>query len=51
MSALNETHDVNLRSWVSSAQNSEFPIQNLPFGLFRRTGTNENFRPGIAIGD
>ena len=48
----NETHDINLTSWVSSANNeSDFPIQNLPFAIFRRQGTNEEFRGGVAIGD
>ena len=50
---LNETHDVNLRSWVASANQpeSDFPIQNLPFGVFRRAGSNQAFRIGVAIGD
>lgn len=49
---LNETHDPSLQSWVSSAnQDSEFPIQNLPFAIFRRTGSEEVFRAGVAIGD
>jgi fumarylacetoacetase len=50
---LNETHDPALRSWVESANESEtdFPIQNLPFGVFRRAGTSEAFRGGVAIGD
>lgn len=47
------THDPKLRSWVSSANlpGCDFPIQNLPFAVFRRAGTGENFRCGIAIGD
>jgi fumarylacetoacetase len=49
--ALNETHDPLATSWVASAQASDFPIQNLPFAVFRRRGTNENFRVGVAIGD
>jgi len=50
---LNETHDVRLRSWLASAHlaDSDFPIQNLPFGIFRRAGRGEAFRGGIAIGD
>jgi fumarylacetoacetase len=50
---LNHTHDPGLRSWVSSAnrQGTDFPIQNLPFGIFRRRGTEESFRGGVAIGD
>ncbi|WP_293748030.1 fumarylacetoacetase [uncultured Paraglaciecola sp.] len=52
MLMINETHDINLTSWVSSANNeSDFPIQNLPFAIFRRQGTNEEFRGGVAIGD
>ncbi len=53
MTALNETHDPALRSWVASAQAAEtdFPIQNLPFAVFRRRGTQEAFRGGVAIGD
>src|SRR5690606_4294559 len=48
-----ETHDPAARSWVASAhaEGCDFPLQNLPFGVFRRAGTNEAFRGGIAIGD
>lgn len=50
---LNETHDPQLRSWIESANapDTDFPIQNLPFGIFRRRGTTEKPRGGIAIGD
>ena len=50
---LNETHDPSLTSWVASAnaERHDFPIQNLPFGVFRRSGSNESFRGGVAIGD
>jgi len=53
MAQLNETHDPALRSWVDSANlpDSDFPIQNLPFAAFRRAGTREAFRIGVAIGD
>jgi fumarylacetoacetase len=53
MSLLNETHDPRLRSWVASANapGGDFPIQNLPFAVFRRAGTEETFRGGVAIGD
>src|SRR3990170_1922864 len=42
-----------LKSWVESANDpaSDFPIQNLPFGVFRRKGTQEAPRGGVAIGD
>jgi fumarylacetoacetase len=49
---LNETHDPTLRSWVESANApGDFPLQNLPFGVFRRAGSAEPFRGGVAIGD
>lgn len=58
MLQLNETHNPELRSWVISAndKSSDFPIQNLPFGVFRRKASadqknSEKFRVGIAIGD
>ena len=52
MLIINETHDVNLSSWVTSANsNSDFPIQNLPFAIFKRKGQEEAFRGGVAIGD
>jgi len=50
---LNITHDAAARSWVTSANvaGCDFPIQNLPFGRFRRAGQEESWRIGIAIGD
>jgi fumarylacetoacetase len=50
---VNATHDPQLRSWVPSANRAEtdFPIQNLPFAIFRRGGSTEPFRGGVAIGD
>jgi fumarylacetoacetase len=36
-------------SWVQSAQGGEFPIQNLPLGIFSETKGRR--RPGVAIGD
>ena len=48
---LNETHDPALTSWVASAHGSDFPIQNLPFSVFRRADSDEEFRGGVAIGD
>jgi fumarylacetoacetase len=50
---LDETHNPNRRSWVESANapESDFPIQNLPFGVFRRRGSNDEPRIGVAIGD
>jgi len=50
---LNETHDPDLKSWVASANDprGDFPLQNLPFAVFRRKAQNEAFRVGVAIGD
>jgi fumarylacetoacetase len=50
---MNETHDPKLRSWVESANDpaGDFPIQNLPFGIFRKKGGKERPRGGVAIGD
>ncbi len=47
----NETHDPNLTSWVESANrpDSDFPIQNLPFGVFRPGQGSP--RVGVAIGE
>ena len=44
--------DPALQSWVESANtpDTDFPIQNLPFGRFRR-GEGEPWRIGVAIGD
>jgi len=49
--ALDHTHDPQAQSWLASANVSEspFPIQNLPFAVFKRG--NESFRGGVAIGD
>jgi fumarylacetoacetase len=44
------THDLARTSWVSSATgHSEFPIQNLPFGVFSTHGGKP--RGGVALGD
>ncbi len=53
MTPLNETHNPPLTSWVASANtpDTDFPIQNLPFGVFRRLGSVQGFRVGVAIGD
>src|SRR5512132_679814 len=53
MSSLDDTNHPELRSWVETANESstDFPIQNLPFGVFARTGRGEAPRVGVAIGD
>lgn len=47
------THDPAARSWLESANRdgTPFPLQNLPFAVFRRAGTGEAFRGGVALGD
>jgi fumarylacetoacetase len=49
--ALDETHDGRIGSWVPSARRAgaDFPIQNLPLGVFRRSGSGEP-HIGTAIG-
>ena len=56
--SLDATHDPTLRSWVDSAnaENTDFPVQNLPFGCFTAPSvaahdTAGTPRMGIAIGD
>lgn len=53
MPDLDQTHDPARRSWVESANDpaSDFPIQNLPLGVFRPRGGDEPPRIGAAIGD
>jgi len=50
---LDATHDPDARSWLDSANlpGCAFPIQNLPFGVFRRAESRQPFRGGVAIGD
>ena len=51
--SLDATHDPKARSWLLSANEHgcPFPLQNLPFGVFRRLRSSEPFRGGVAIGD
>jgi fumarylacetoacetase len=50
MSGIDETHNPARRSWVESANgHADFPIQNLPLGIFSPAGGH--VRPGVAIGD
>ncbi|MCC7325522.1 MAG: fumarylacetoacetase [Burkholderiales bacterium] len=50
--SVDDTHDPALSSWVESANDpgTDVPIQNLPFGRFRRAG-EARYRIGVAIGD
>jgi fumarylacetoacetase len=47
-SAPGDPNDPVLRSWVPSSASGDFPIQNLPYGVFGERGAA---RPGVAIGD
>jgi len=50
---LNETHDPKVGSWVESANAAgcDYPLQNLPFGVFREHHSDHAPRIGIAIGN
>jgi fumarylacetoacetase len=51
--SLDPTVDPARKSWVASANraDADFPIQNLPYGRFRRRGSGQAWRVGVAIGD
>jgi fumarylacetoacetase len=50
--SIDATHDPELKSWLESANDpaTDFPIQNLPFGRFRRA-SDMDWRIGVAIGN
>ena len=49
---IDETLAPTLQSWVETANgHSDFPVQNLPYAIFRRTGSREAFTIGVAIGE
>ncbi|WP_441623106.1 MULTISPECIES: fumarylacetoacetase [unclassified Cupriavidus] len=50
---LNPTHNASVQSWVESANtpDTDFPIQNLPFCVFRLHGSSAPARCGVAVGD
>lgn len=50
---MNDTHRPDRRSWVESANapRADFPVQNLPFGVFRDWEGDDSPRVGVAIGD
>lgn len=52
ISPIDATHNPALRSWVETAnhQDTDFPIQNLPFGVFQSVN-NSDSHIGVAIGD
>jgi hypothetical protein len=39
-----------MKSWVKYSKETDFPIQNLPYGIFK-PGTKAKPRVGVAIGD
>jgi len=49
MSSTDATNDPALTSWVESAQGSDFPVQNLPLGIF--SVGDRRRHAGVAIGD
>ncbi|MBF9235538.1 fumarylacetoacetase [Microvirga alba] len=50
MPKLDQTHDPKLQSWLASANgHPDFPIQNLPLGVF--SSHSGKPRGGVAIGD
>jgi fumarylacetoacetase len=50
---MDQTHDPSRHSWVESANrpDDDFPVQNLPFGVYRERRRNGAPRVGVAIGD
>lgn len=46
---MSKANDPALKSWIDVPEDSDFPIQNLPFGIFEAGGQPP--RPGVAIGE
>ena len=46
---MSKANDPSLKSWIEVDPNSDFPIQNLPFGIFKTQSSSP--RVGVAIGD
>ena len=44
-----KANNPNLKSWVNVPEGNDFPIQNLPFGIF--STSDRSARPGVAIGE
>lgn len=45
---MTKSNNLKLKSWIPIETNSDFPIENLPFGIFRTNGKHP--RVGVAIG-
>lgn len=39
-----------LESFLEVSENSEFPLENIPFGVFSRTNLPQDKRPATRIG-
>lgn len=50
MDVMDETHDSKLKSWVDVAEDSDFPIQNIPFGVYSPKGGGD-LHVATAIGN
>src|ERR1043165_3910344 len=46
---LEKVNNPSLKSWIEVDPSSDFPIQNLPFGIFKTQSSSP--RVGVAIGD
>ena len=46
---MSKANDPSLKSWVPVSPDSDFPIQNLPYGVFKTASGNA--RIGVAIGE
>jgi fumarylacetoacetase len=46
---MSKANDPSLKSWIDVDPESDFPIQNLPFGIFKTQSSSP--RVGVAIGD
>src|SRR3954463_9310746 len=46
---IEKVNNPSLKSWIDVDPSSDFPIQNLPFGIFKTQSSSP--RVGVAIGD
>ena len=47
---MNPTTDPSLKSFIETDEDSHFPIQNLPYGVFKKEAAGDN-RIGVRIGE
>ncbi|MEC9332603.1 MAG: fumarylacetoacetase [Candidatus Thermoplasmatota archaeon] len=50
MDVMDGTHDSKLKSWIETDENSDFPIQNIPFGIYCPKGGGD-LHVATAIGE